>query len=131
ILRLKAIVDPDYVISDRAGMGVYELDASDESIAGIHPPDVVVLPRTTEEIAEVVKLANELDVPVVARGAGTGLAGGTITIRGGILLVTARMNRILEINQHGRYAIVEPGLINLDLSTALLSHGYYYAPDPA
>lgn len=129
--RLRQIVDPAYVISDPAGIGVYELDASDESIAGIHSPDVVVLPRTVEEISAIVRAANDLDVPVVVRGAGTGLAGGTVTTRGGILLVTARMNNILEINEVDRYAIVEPGVINLDLTTALLPRGYYYAPDPA
>src|SRR5690606_29509696 len=90
VRRLTAIVGADWVITDKAGMGVYELDASDESIVGNHPPDVVVLPRTTEEVASIVKLGNEFDLPVVVRGAGTGLAGGTITIRGGILLVTSR-----------------------------------------
>lgn len=129
--RLESIVDPEYVIADRAGVGVYELDASDESIAGIHTPDVVVLTRTASEISAIVRLANDLDVAVVARGAGTGLSGGSITTRGGILLVTARMNEILEINETDRYAIVEPGVINLDLTTALLGSGFYYAPDPA
>lgn len=131
IERLVAISGRDWVVTDRAGMGVYELDASDESIVGHHPPDVVVLPRTTEEVAAIVRLANDLSLPVVVRGAGTGLAGGTITIRGGILLVTSRMNQILEVNEVDRYAIVEPGLINLDLSVAIQNRGYYYAPDPA
>jgi glycolate oxidase len=131
VRRLTAIVGADWVITDKAGMGVYELDASDESIVGNHPPDVVVLPRTTEEVASIVKLGNEFDLPVVVRGAGTGLAGGTITIRGGILLVTSRMNSILEINEDDRYAVVEPGLINLDLTNAIQHRGYYYAPDPA
>jgi glycolate oxidase len=131
IRGLATIVGPDWVITDRAGMGVYELDASDESIVGIHTPDVVVLPRSAEEISAIVKLAAVFELPVVVRGAGTGLAGGTITTQGGILLVTARMNQILEVNEIDRYAIVEPGLINLDLSTALLSRGFYYAPDPA
>ncbi|CAN5609301.1 MAG: FAD-binding protein [Chloroflexia bacterium] len=131
IRRLESIVKPDYVIYDRAGMGVYELDASDESIAGVHTPDVVVLPETAEQIAAIVRVANDLSVPVIVRGAGTGLAGGTITTRGGILLVTARMNHILEVNETDRYAVVEPGVINLDLTAALLGRGYYYAPDPA
>jgi glycolate oxidase len=129
--RLSGIVGTGWVITDRAGKGVYELDASDESIVGIHTPDVVVLPKSTDEISQIVKLANVLDLPVVVRGAGTGLAGGTITTRGGILVVTARMNQILEVNEVDRYAIVEPGLINLDLSAALIPRGWYYAPDPA
>ncbi len=129
--RLTAIVGADWVITDKAGMGVYELDASDESVVGHHPPEIVVLPRTTDEVSAIVKLANEFNLPVVVRGAGTGLAGGTITIQGGILVVTARMNSILEINETDRYAVVEPGLINLDLSVAIQQRGYYYAPDPA
>ena len=129
--QLRSAVGKDWVITDRAGMGVYELDASDESIVGIHTPDAVVLPRTGAEIAALVRIANDAGVPVVVRGAGTGLAGGTITTRGGILIVTARMNQILEVNEVDRYAIVEPGVINLDLSAALLNRGYYYAPDPA
>jgi glycolate oxidase len=129
--RLQAIVGKEWVITDRAGKGVYELDASDESIVGIHTPDVVVLPKTTNEISRIVTLANALEVPVVVRGAGTGLAGGTITTRGGVLIVVARMNQILEVNEVDRYAIVEPGLINLDLSAALIPRGWYYAPDPA
>ena len=131
IERLAAIVGKEWVITDRAGKGVYELDASDESIVGIHTPDVVVLPKSTQEISRIVKLANALETPVVVRGAGTGLAGGTITTRGGILIVVARMNQILEVNEVDRYAIVEPGLINLDLSAAMIPRGWYYAPDPA
>jgi glycolate oxidase len=129
--RLSGIVGNEWVITDRAGKGVYELDASDESIVGIHTPDVVVLPRTADEISRIVRLANDLETPVVVRGAGTGLAGGTVTTRGGILIVTARMNQILEVNEVDRYAIIEPGLINLDLSAALIPRGWYYAPDPA
>ena len=131
IERLAAIVGKEWVITDRAGKGVYELDASDESIVGIHTPDVVVLPKSTQEISRIVKLANAVETPVVVRGAGTGLAGGTITTRGGILIVVARMNQILEVNEVDRYAIVEPGLINLDLSAAMIPRGWYYAPDPA
>lgn len=131
IEQLAAIVGKEWVITDRAGKGVYELDASDESIVGIHTPDVVVLPKSTQEISRIVKLANALETPVVVRGAGTGLAGGTITTRGGILIVVARMNQILEVNEVDRYAIVEPGLINLDLSAAMIPRGWYYAPDPA
>lgn len=129
--QLSSICGGDWVVTDRAGMGVYELDASDESIVGIHTPDAVVLPRTSAEVAAIVRLANSLDLPVVVRGAGTGLAGGTITTRGGILIVTARMNSIVEVNEIDRYAIVEPGVINLDLSAALIGRGYFYAPDPA
>lgn len=129
--ELADIVGEEFVVSGRAGLGVYEMDASDEAIAGIHRPLAAVLPSTTEQVAEVVKLANRHGLPTVARGAGTGLAGGAIATRGGIMVVMARMNEIEEVNLLDRYAIVQPGVVNLDLSEHLASYGYYYAPDPS
>ncbi len=129
--ELRQVVGNAYVHTGRAEVGVFELDASDESISGIHQPDAVVLPATTEEVSAVVKTAVKHNLPVVARGAGTGLAGGAVTTEGGILIVTARMNSIEEVHLVDRYAIVQPGVINLDLSEHLASSGYYYAPDPA
>lgn len=128
---LARIVGDAHVVAGTAGLSVYEFDASDEAIAGNHLPLVAVLPETAEQVADIVRLALELDLPVVARGAGTGLAGGAIASRGGILVVLTRMTKILEVNEVDRYAIVEPGLINLDLTMALTEQGYFYAPDPA
>ena len=128
---LERIVGADHVVTGRAALGVYELDASDEAITGIHRPLAAVLPATTEEVAAVARLAAEYDVPILARGSGTGLAGGAIATRGGIMVVTARMNRIEEVNLVDRYAVVQPGVINLDLSAHLAPHGFYYAPDPS
>jgi glycolate oxidase len=128
---LARIVGAAHVVCDAAGLSVYQYDASDEAIAGSHLPVVAVLPETAEQVSAVVRLALHYDLPVVARGAGTGLAGGAIASRGGILVVLTRMTKILEVNEIDRYAIVEPGLINLDLSTALSDQGYFYAPDPA
>jgi glycolate oxidase len=128
---LAAIVGDAHVVADDAGLSVYHFDASDEAIAGTHSPLVAVLPETAEEVAGVVRYAVANDLPVVARGAGTGLAGGAIASRGGILVVLTRMTKILEVNEIDRYAIVEPGLINLDLTNSLSEQGYFYAPDPA
>ncbi|CAN5679860.1 FAD-linked oxidase C-terminal domain-containing protein [soil metagenome] len=121
----------DHVVTDRAGLGVYELDASDEAITGIHRPLAAVLPETTEQVAAIARIAAEHDLPVLARGSGTGLAGGAIATRGGIMIVTTRMNTIEEVNLVDRYAIVQPGVVNLDLSAHLAPDGFYYAPDPS
>lgn len=129
--ELAAIMGAEHVVWDRAGLGVYQQDASDESISGIHSPLVVVLPETTEQVSAIVKIANQAGLEIVARGAGTGLAGGAISTRGGVLIVTARMNRVEEVNLTDRYVIVQPGIINLDVSEHLKPFGYYYAPDPA
>jgi glycolate oxidase len=129
--ELAAIVGDDNVVADRAGLSVYEFDASDEAIAGNHLPLVAVLPANEREVAGVVRVALRHGLPVVPRGAGTGLAGGAIASRGGLLIVLTRMTRIVDVNEVDRYAIVEPGLINLDLTTAVAGQGYFFAPDPA
>jgi glycolate oxidase len=131
ISLLGAVVGDDHVVSDPAGLSVYQYDASDEAIAGIHQPLVAVLPDSAEQVRDVVRIALAKHLPVVARGAGTGLAGGAIAAQGGIMVVMTRMTRILEVNEVDRYAVVEPGLINLDLSTSLSDQGYFFAPDPA
>src|SRR2546430_12272244 len=93
-------------------------------------PDVVVLPASTEDVAAIVKIAAHHNVPVVPRGAGTGLSGGAIPIYGGIVIVFTRMNRILAIDYDNLRAVVQPGLVNLHLSNALNPHGLYNVPDP-
>jgi glycolate oxidase len=94
-------------------------------------PLCVVLPRTVDEVCAVLKLAAERGVPVVARGAGTGLSGGALPLEKGILLVMAKFNRILEINAPAGIARVEPGVRNLAISQAAAPYGLYYAPDPS
>jgi glycolate oxidase len=91
----------------------------------------VVLPETAEQVSEVVKLARRCGLPVIARGAGTGLSGGAIAETGGLVLSLTRMKRILEVDPQECVALVEPGLVNLDLSRAVARHGLYFAPDPA
>ncbi len=94
-------------------------------------PDVVVFPTSTEQVVEVVKLCNRHDVPFVPRGAGTSLAGGTLTVGGGVMICLTRMKRILEVSLRDRYAIVESGVVNVWLTRSLAGTGFHYAPDPS
>jgi glycolate oxidase len=94
-------------------------------------PDAVVLPETTEEVAAIVRLCNLYDVPIVARGAGTSLSGGTLAVGGGVMIVFSRMREIEEINVRDRYAVMQAGVVNLWLSNALAGTGFHYAPDPS
>ncbi|MBH3340340.1 glycolate oxidase subunit GlcD [Pseudomonas mendocina] len=94
-------------------------------------PMLVVLPERIEQVQQLLKLCHARGVPVVARGAGTGLSGGALPLEKGILLVMARFNQILEINREGRFARVQPGVRNLAISQAAAPFGLYYAPDPS
>ncbi len=123
-----SIVGTGNTLTHPAELMVYECDAL---TFHRHPPDIVVFPRSAEQVQQVVRLAYKKNVPFLARGAGTSLSGGAIAIRGGILLEMARLNRILEINPLERYALVEPGVINLELSQQARAHGLYFAPDPS
>jgi glycolate oxidase len=125
---LRRLVGSDGVLANRSEMLVYECDGY---VIEKNCPDVVVFPRGTEEVAAIVRLANQYDVPVLPRGAGTSLAGGCLSVGGGIMIVLTRMKRILEINLRDRYAVVEPGVVNLWLTKALKGTGFHYAPDPS
>jgi glycolate oxidase len=94
-------------------------------------PEVVVFPHTTEHVSRIVKLAAKYQVPVVGRGAGTGLSGGALARGGGVMIVFARMNRILELDLENRRAVVQPGVVNLDITRAVEHAGLYFAPDPS
>jgi glycolate oxidase len=96
-----------------------------------HRPAAVVFPRSTQDVAEAVKVCKKHDVSVVARGAGTSLAGGCLPLAGAVVLMLTRMNRILDIDLRNRMAVVEPGVTNLRLGQALLGTGFHYAPDPS
>src|SRR5580765_855225 len=103
----------------------------DESRLGVFPPDAAVLCESRAEIELVLRLAAEHGIPVTPRGAGSGMTGGALAVRGGIVLSTERMRRIIDVNEHDRVAVVEPGVINGDLQAAVEAEGLFYAPDPA
>jgi glycolate oxidase len=126
--RLGAIVGPDALLSSRSDLLVYECDGY---TIEKNTPDVVVFPSSTDQVAQIVTLCNELDVPFLPRGAGTSLAGGCLPVGGGVMLALTRMKRILEVNYRDRYAVVEPGVVNLWLTNHLKPNGFHFAPDPS
>ena len=126
--RLRSIVGTDSVLAEHEELLVYECDGY---TVEKNCPDVVVFPTSTEHVVAVVKACHEFDVPFVPRGAGTSLAGGCLPVGGGVMIALTRMKRILEVNLRDRYAIVEPGLVNLHLTQHLKGTGYHYAPDPS
>jgi glycolate oxidase len=125
---LTASLGPENVIHHRDELIVYECDGYmiEKTV-----PDVVVFPTSTEQVVAIVQLCERHDVPFVPRGAGTSLAGGTLALGGGVMISLTRMKRILEINTRDRYAIVEPGVVNVWLTRALEGAGFHYAPDPS
>jgi glycolate oxidase len=125
---LAAIVGPDGVLTEPDELLVYESDGLTLFRA---TADAIAFPRSTAEVAACVRLANAEGLPFVARGAGTGLAGGCLPAEGGLVIALTRMNRILDVDLANQTAVVEPGVVNLHLSEALAPHGFYYAPDPS
>ena len=125
--ELRGVAGRDSVIVSANDLRIFERDGSIEGAL----PDAVVLASTTEQVADVMKIAARNKIPVVPRGAGTGLSGGAVTIRGGIALQVTRMRRILEIDPVAQTALVEPGVVNQELSLVVARHGLFYAPDPS
>ncbi|OGB92245.1 MAG: glycolate oxidase subunit GlcD, partial [candidate division NC10 bacterium RBG_16_65_8] len=125
----REIVGPDGVVSNPDELRVYERDALTTEHRAM--PDLVVLPTDTEQVSSVVRRCAAENVPIVPRGAGTGLSGGAIPVHGGVLIVLTRMNRILEIDLPNRMATVEAGCVNLAISRAVMPRGFFFAPDPA
>ncbi len=127
LTTLRSIVGPDHVKSGLVDLEVYSYDAS------LAPgrPDVVVFPADTDETAAVLRAAADAGAPCVPRGFGTNLSGGSVATKGGVVLCFTRMNRILAIEPGQRYAVVQPGVTNLELQNALAEHGFLFAPDPA
>ena len=127
IRELQTLLGPASVLSLPEELLMYEYDGSIEKSL----PDAVVFPTTTLQVSEIVKLANKYDVPIVGRGAGTGLSGGAIARAGGVMIVFARMNRILSVDYENLRAVVQPGLVNAELTRAIEHAGLYFAPDPS
>jgi len=127
IAELVRILGPAGVLARREELMMYEYDGSIETAR----PEAVVFPRSTEDVVRIVQAANRHDVPITGRGAGTGLSGGALARQGGILMVFSRMNRILELDVENQRAVVQPGVVNLDLSRAVAHAGLHFAPDPS
>ena len=125
--ELVRIVGSRFVFDRPEDLRLYEYDGGVDKAR----PDAVVLPQTTGQVSAIARLASRHGLPLVGRGAGTGLSGGAIPRFGGIMVGFARMNRILEIDFANERAVVEPGVVNLDLTIAVQPGGYFYAPDPS
>src|SRR5260221_9129944 len=125
--ELAALLGPRGYLDRPEDLLLYEYDGSVDKSR----PEMVVFPRTTGDVAEIVKITGEHGVPIVGRGTGTGLSGGAIPRAGGVTIGFSRMNRILEIDLANERAVVQPGVVNLDITLAVQSQGYFYAPDPS
>ena len=128
LAHLQAFLPNDAVLHDAEDLRPYECDGLS---AYRQVPMAVVLPSTVEHVQRIVKLCYKYNVPVVARGAGTGLSGGALPLENGILLSLAKLKSILDINPVSRSARVQPGVRNLAISDAARAYGLYYAPDPS
>ena len=125
---LRGIVGDDALIDDADGLRVYE---SDGLTAYRQPPMLAVLPRTTQQVSQVLAWCHANGVKVVPRGSGTSLSGGALPLEDGVLMGMARFNRVLDIDYADRLAVVQPGVTNLAVTKAVEDAGFYYAPDPS
>ncbi|HEY1182557.1 MAG TPA: FAD-linked oxidase C-terminal domain-containing protein [Bryobacteraceae bacterium] len=125
--RIAALLGVRGYLDRPEDLALYEYDGGQDR----HPPDVVVFPRTAVEVGALVRIANQSGMPIVGRGAGTGLSGGAIPRQGGMMIAFARMNRILNLDTANERAVVEPGVVNLDVTIAVERDGYFFAPDPS
>ncbi len=126
--RLKAILPSDSILHQPEDLSPYECDGLS---AYKNTPLIIVLPDDIQQVQTILALCNELNVPVVARGAGTGLSGGALPLSNGILLGLAKFKQIIDIDPDQRIARVQPGVRNLAISEAVAQYGLYYAPDPS
>jgi glycolate oxidase len=124
---LEKIVGRENVLTSADELRLYEYDGSVE----IGRPDCVVFPGDKREVVEIARWSNRYGIPMVGRGAGTGLSGGALAREGGVQVVFSRMNRILSVDYENQRSVVEPGVVNLDLSRAVAHAGLHYAPDPS
>ena len=127
IREVKSLLGVANVLDKPEDLLLYEFDGSVEKAR----PELVVFPYATEDVSNIVRLAAKYEVPIVGRGAGTGLSGGALARGGGVMIVFARMNRILEIDLAQRRVVVQPGVVNLEITRAVESAGFYFAPDPS
>lgn len=123
-----AIVGPKGVVQRKEELLVYECDGL---TSYRQRPAIVVLPRTTEQVSEIIQVCDRLSIPFIARGSGTGLSGGALPTKDCVLIVTARMNQILEVDLENQRVVVQPGVINNWVTQTVSGSGFYYAPDPS
>jgi glycolate dehydrogenase FAD-linked subunit len=126
--ELRAITGARGLITSPEQLKTYECDGL--TIFRVLP-DAVLLPSSTEQVQAIVRVCHRAGIPFVARGSGTGLSGGALPIKDGVVISTARMNRILEVDLPNARMIVEPGVINLEVTERVSPHGFFYAPDPS
>ena len=127
--EVRAAVGADYVLGDAPSLEAYSLDALKRMVGG--PAELVVLPGSTAEVADLARLCTRERIPLTPRGAGTGYSGGAVPAAGGVVLSLERLNRILEIDPHSLLAVVEPNVVTGDLQRAVEAVGLFYPPDPA
>ena len=127
-LRLRREIGDANVLTDRQELRTYECDGL--AVYKVVPA-LVALPETSQQVRAVVRACGEAGVPFVARGSGTGLSGGALPHPDGVLVVTSKLRRILDLDIPDQRAVLEPGVTNLDITRAAAPHGYYYAPDPS
>lgn len=128
LAELDGVVGPAWVLKEPDRLLVYEADAL---ASHPYPPQAVVLPASTQEVSQVLAILHRARIPVVPRGAGTGLSGGALAVEGGVVVGTSRLNRVLEVDPENRRALVQSGTLNTVLSAAAAPHGLHYAPDPS
>ena len=128
IFQLGEVLSPEHLLTSEEDLKPYECDGLS---AYQRLPVAVALPATIEQVQKIVKLCSHLKVPIVARGAGTGLSGGALPHEGGIILGLSRFNKIINIDTQSQTALVQPGVRNLAITEAARPHGLYYAPDPS
>jgi len=126
--ELRAAVGADGIITGESQLQTYECDGLTNFRV---LPGAVVLPRSAAEVQAVVRVCARHKIPFVSRGAGTGLSGGALPAAGGLVISLARMNRILEVNIADKYVVVEPGVVNAQVTQRVAPQGYFYAPDPS
>jgi len=125
--RFREIVGEEFYLDSVEDLISYSYDSSIKEAM----PDAALLPESTEQVSAIMKVANEAEIPVTPRGAGTNLSGGSVPLKGGLVLVLTRMNKLIELSKENRYAIVEAGYTNLALQNKVEEAGLFYPPDPA
>lgn len=128
IKEFEAVLGKNGVVQRREELITYECDGL---TSYRQRPGVVVLPRTTEQVAQLVKICDRNSIPFIARGSGTGLSGGALPIEDSVLIVTSLMRQILSVDLNNQRVIVQPGVINNWVTQTVSGAGFYYAPDPS